>query len=139
MSKGIILPYILVGIILISLIGVGGYFLGSQKDKLSLPVIGGPKACTQEAKLCPDGSSVGRTGLNCEFPPCPTGNKTPPITPKFIEKNNTNIVCAPCPPKTTISPTISPDFCPNGKIIIGEVDICGCPRLPRCEEKLKKF
>lgn len=29
------------------------------------------KACTQEAKLCPDGSSVGRTGPNCEFAPCP--------------------------------------------------------------------
>lgn len=31
-----------------------------------------PVACTQEAKLCPDGSSVGRTGPNCEFAPCPT-------------------------------------------------------------------
>src|SRR5574342_37522 len=30
-----------------------------------------PKACTEEAKLCPDGSAVGRTGPNCEFAPCP--------------------------------------------------------------------
>jgi len=29
------------------------------------------KACTMEAKICPDGSSVGRTGPNCEFTPCP--------------------------------------------------------------------
>jgi len=28
-------------------------------------------ACTLEAKICPDGSSVGRTGPNCEFAPCP--------------------------------------------------------------------
>lgn len=28
-------------------------------------------ACTQEAKVCPDGSTVGRTGLHCEFGPCP--------------------------------------------------------------------
>ena len=28
-------------------------------------------ACTEEAKLCPDGSGVGRTGANCEFPECP--------------------------------------------------------------------
>jgi hypothetical protein len=28
-------------------------------------------ACTQEAKLCPDGSAVGRTGPKCEFAPCP--------------------------------------------------------------------
>ncbi|MBU1876805.1 hypothetical protein KKA72_00435 [Patescibacteria group bacterium] len=27
--------------------------------------------CTQEAKLCPDGSYVGRTGPNCEFAVCP--------------------------------------------------------------------
>ena len=29
------------------------------------------RACTQEAKVCPDGSAVGRTGPNCEFAPCP--------------------------------------------------------------------
>lgn len=29
-------------------------------------------ACTLEAKLCPDGSAVGRVGPNCEFAPCPT-------------------------------------------------------------------
>jgi hypothetical protein len=31
-----------------------------------------PKACTMEAKECPDGSYVGRdSGNNCEFSPCP--------------------------------------------------------------------
>jgi hypothetical protein len=34
-------------------------------------VSGGIKACTMEAKLCPDGSYVGRTGPNCEFSACP--------------------------------------------------------------------
>lgn len=29
-------------------------------------------ACTMEAKVCPDGSAVGRTGPNCEFAECPT-------------------------------------------------------------------
>ena len=29
-------------------------------------------ACTMEAKLCPDGSAVGRSGPKCEFAPCPT-------------------------------------------------------------------
>ncbi len=28
-------------------------------------------ACTEEAKVCPDGSSVGREGPNCEFAACP--------------------------------------------------------------------
>jgi len=31
----------------------------------------GQQACTEEAKLCPDGTAVGRTGPNCEFAPCP--------------------------------------------------------------------
>lgn len=29
-------------------------------------------ACTQEAKICPDGTAVGRSGPNCEFAACPT-------------------------------------------------------------------
>lgn len=33
-------------------------------------------ACTEEAKICPDGSSVGRTGPNCEFAACPTPTST---------------------------------------------------------------
>ena len=31
----------------------------------------GGQACSQETKLCPDGSSVGRTGPDCEFAACP--------------------------------------------------------------------
>ncbi len=31
-------------------------------------------ACTMEAKLCWDGSAVGRTGPNCEFAECPVQN-----------------------------------------------------------------
>ena len=30
-----------------------------------------PLACTDEAKICPDGSVVVRTGPDCEFAPCP--------------------------------------------------------------------
>jgi len=32
---------------------------------------GGQTLCTQEARLCSDGSYVGRTGPNCEFAACP--------------------------------------------------------------------
>lgn len=32
-----------------------------------------PTACTMEAKVCPDGTAVGRNpALNCEFDPCPS-------------------------------------------------------------------
>ncbi|MFA5996371.1 MAG: hypothetical protein WC790_01455 [Candidatus Paceibacterota bacterium] len=37
----------------------------------------GQTACTMEAKICPDGTAVGRTGPNCEFAACPTSG---PIT-----------------------------------------------------------
>jgi hypothetical protein len=31
-------------------------------------------ACTMEAKICPDGTSVGRSGPSCEFAACPAPN-----------------------------------------------------------------
>ncbi len=30
-----------------------------------------PVGCTKEARVCPDGSTVGRTGPDCEFQRCP--------------------------------------------------------------------
>jgi len=46
--------------------------------------------CTQEAKICPDGSSVGRTGPNCEFSPCPTVRPdiTQPLKPTSISSSH---------------------------------------------------
>lgn len=32
-------------------------------------------SCTLEAKLCPDGTAVGRTGPNCEFATCPVATE----------------------------------------------------------------
>lgn len=49
---------------------------GNESDEViqtqieSIPVITTTTACTLEAKICPDGTSVGRTGPNCEFAPC---------------------------------------------------------------------
>lgn len=47
---------------------IAGYFAYQRFSKSA--DIGGT-VCTQEAKLCPDGSHVSRTGPNCEFAPCP--------------------------------------------------------------------
>lgn len=46
-----------------------------------------PISCTQEAKLCPDGSAVGRTGPNCEFTSCP-GNI---VLPKGYSLDSYNV------------------------------------------------
>lgn len=55
--------------VLIAVLAVGVWFYSSN-NRLNLP--GAGTACTQEAKLCPDGSAVGRTGPNCEFAECPS-------------------------------------------------------------------
>jgi len=43
---------------------------GNPQQSQPLTVCGDAQACTEEAKICPDGSAVGRTGPNCEFAPC---------------------------------------------------------------------
>ena len=38
-------------------------------------------ACPADAKLCPDGTSVGRHGPDCAFDPCPSTNQSSPSGP----------------------------------------------------------
>ncbi|MFH0952636.1 MAG: hypothetical protein V1838_05695 [Patescibacteria group bacterium] len=52
------------GAVVIAAVGWGIYQFNNNNDN-------NPVACTEEAKLCPDGSAVGRTGPNCEFAACP--------------------------------------------------------------------
>ncbi len=52
---------------------------------------GGQVACTMEAKQCPDGSYVGRSGPKCEFKACPTvsiDTTTSPIKEFTVTGNN---------------------------------------------------
>jgi hypothetical protein len=55
---------ILIILILMAALFGAGYFY----NKKSPPE---RSVCTLEAKLCPDGSYVGRSGPKCEFSPCP--------------------------------------------------------------------
>ncbi len=56
-----------IGIIVLTVIAT---FWILQTQMVEAPIDG--IACTQEAKLCPDGSAVGRTGPECEFAECPS-------------------------------------------------------------------
>lgn len=56
---------ILLGVIFLVLLTVSAFYLGQQFKNRSRKEV-----CTQEAKICPDGSTVSRTGPNCEFAPC---------------------------------------------------------------------
>jgi hypothetical protein len=71
---------------------------------------GGETACTKEAKICSDGTAVGRTGPNCEFAACP--NKEPGGG-------------------DTISCTQDAKLCADGKTYVGRVapgcQFAACP------------
>ncbi len=63
----------ILGVVLV--VAVSGYFLFFYRYQVAQMPVPSPTptpiACTQEAKLCSDGSAVGRTGPNCEFASCP--------------------------------------------------------------------
>jgi len=78
--------------------------LSEYDDALEIPVVfagvtenTSPKACTQEAKLCPDGSAVGRIGPNCEFAPCPQGGSGGNILPYTSGIQGTVMLGPTCP------------------------------------------
>lgn len=76
----VVVLIILIVILLLTLIGSAAYYLGLQKgsrltpSQLPSPLSQSPAqvACPQDAKICPDGTTVGRTGPACEFAPCPS-------------------------------------------------------------------
>jgi len=51
---------------IIALTGISFWLLVENNQGLEDPV-----ACTMDARICPDGSAVGRTGPYCEFAECP--------------------------------------------------------------------
>jgi len=72
-KKSGLAPIAIILIIAGVLIAGGGIWYGSTRLTTSWQKSKAPtqQACTQEAKLCPDGTAIGRTGPNCEFAACP--------------------------------------------------------------------
>jgi len=69
------------------------------------------KACTQEVMVCPDGTSVGRVGPNCEFAPCPIPLLTPEPTVEATPAESpspTPTATSSATPTTTPSATMTP-------------------------------
>ena len=60
-SAANIIIWVVLGVLIL---GAGTYYFFANKTPKQV-------ACTLEAKICPDGSAVGRTGPNCEFTECP--------------------------------------------------------------------
>ncbi|OGK40707.1 hypothetical protein A3A74_03760 [Candidatus Roizmanbacteria bacterium RIFCSPLOWO2_01_FULL_35_13] len=65
-----------IALIMFTLLPIIAFILGMkyQAGLINFKPLPPPEqiACTMDAMLCPDGSSVGRSGPNCEFSPCPT-------------------------------------------------------------------
>jgi hypothetical protein len=74
-----------------------------------------PVACSQEAKQCPDGSYVGRSGPNCEFAACPEpkATTTPPIA------SSSPVAC----PQIALA-------CPDGSFVTAQGPDCKIPACP---------
>ncbi len=89
-----------------------------------------PVACTEEAKLCPDGTAVGRVGPDCEFAPCPeVPRKEPPVQPPSAELYDPSAWHWQCEDGTWAA---TPESCFENKCLsqsdcqlIGVKDICG--------------
>jgi len=51
-----------------------------------------PRSCPEDARICPDGTVLTRTGPNCEFPECPKAqesvNRTSETAGDVVEANN---------------------------------------------------
>jgi hypothetical protein len=70
-------------LILVVLVGV--FIVAVKSDP---PVPGSDDiACTLEARQCPDGSYVGRSGPNCEFAPCPN-----PVNSGEVKVGETKVI-----------------------------------------------
>lgn len=58
-------------LVLIIVLGLGGFL---YRYTMEQPNLEEQIACTMEARICPDGSSVGRSGPDCAFAACPFPN-----------------------------------------------------------------
>jgi len=106
-------PLMLISIVLvvIALLAAVAYVLGMQffgQETVS-PTSTPATACTMEAKLCPDGSYVGRTGPNCEFSDCPISTQAPTVVPTMTATPSGTPTLSPTP---TSMPTSTPSATP---------------------------
>jgi hypothetical protein len=112
----------------------------------ALPVEGEPEdgdgcaiPCTKDAKICPDGSAVGREGSDCEFAPCPdegtacTDDAMECPDGRWVGRTGPNceFVC------DEIACTADAKLCPDGSYVSRQAPDCQfapCPYEP-CADK----
>lgn len=58
---------LLAGVVILFVVGIASFLYRNTVERPGVALEG---ACTMEAKICPDGTSVGREGPSCEFSAC---------------------------------------------------------------------
>lgn len=87
-----------------------------------------PVACTMELFVCPDGSTVGREGPDCEFPECPEEeaegeeDQDDEYPVEEIEPDT--------PPELAVACTLDVKICPDGTTLSREGVDCEFPECP---------
>lgn len=62
---------LIAGVGLLVVVGLAGF---AYRNLIERPVMPRTGACTLEAKMCPDGTAVGRVAPDCDFAPCAAPN-----------------------------------------------------------------
>lgn len=86
----------------------------------------GAVACTMEAKICPDGTAVGRQGPNCEFAACPTA-VTPIQSGRKVFTDTANNLSFQYPSTLPTTYITAQDRPPTVSIVDGKMN---CKSLP---------
>jgi len=64
-------------------VGIAGFLYRNAMERPG--IVPSPAACTADARLCPDGTAVGRQGPSCEFAACPPPNvEVPSLGLEFV-------------------------------------------------------
>ncbi|MEI6327351.1 MAG: hypothetical protein WCO78_04525 [Candidatus Roizmanbacteria bacterium] len=111
LNKSVRMVFLVVVLLIIVLIAVVTI---SKKMALFVPGIGA-NSCTLEAKLCPNGTTVGRKGPNCEFDVCPSFAPQPTTKP-VKNKEGCTMDAKLCPNGTAVGrkgPNCEFEVCPS--------------------------
>jgi hypothetical protein len=60
--------------ILLAVLGIAGFMYRAALESPTHNTNSETAVCPTDAKMCPDGTSVGRTGVSCQFAACPLPN-----------------------------------------------------------------
>ncbi len=115
MNQRNLAPLFIIFIVVFAALGIGTYYAKNR----AVPT---PVACTMEAKLCPDGSYVGRVGPRCEFAECPAAPNPTPTSEctKDSDCPSSQYVCVETQGMGTACPSNDPSCVPTHVVIKGE-------------------